>query len=185
MDRLRNYADLLRRWTTVINLVSTRDAEHVWTRHVEDSLRLLPLLPPGLDRGVDLGSGGGLPAIPLAIVSGIPFDLIESDQRKATFLREAARLTASPITVHCERIEHATVAPAALVTARALAPLPKLLDYAARFLQPGATCLFPKGANAAAELADASQSWTFQHDEYADPANPESLVLALRNVRHV
>ena len=184
-ERLRCYADLLLRWTKTISLVSKQDEALVWDRHVPDSIRLAPLLPPGLARAVDLGSGGGLPALPLAIMSGVAFDLIESDRRKAAFLREAGRVTGAPVTVHCERIEQSGVAPAPLVTARALAPLPKLLGYAKRFLLDGGTCLFPKGASAPAELAGARAEWRFSCQCHAMPPDPHSVVLAVRDLQHV
>lgn len=184
-ERLECYADLLQRWTRAINLVSERDRSVIWTRHIQDSLRMLPLVPPEADRAIDLGSGGGLPALPVSIVSGLPFDLVEADQRKATFLREAARITAAPVRVHCTRIEHADLAPAPVVTARALAPLSKLLGYAAPFLRPGGTGIFPKGANAASELHDARLHWRFSCRQYAIPDHASASILVVGDVQHV
>lgn len=160
-SRLRAYAALLGRWTRRINLVSRGDEGQIWPRHVLDSLRLVPLIPAGVGRGIDLGSGAGLPGLVLAVATGIHFELVESDRRKAAFLLEAARLMAAPVTVHCARIEQIELAPAALVTARALAPLSTLLGLAAPLLAPGGTGLFPKGSRAAAEIAAARQGWRF------------------------
>ena len=161
-QRLRDYAALLHTWTRRINLVSAADQPNIWSRHVLDSLRLAPLLPAGTERGIDLGSGAGFPGLVLAIATGIPFDLIESDQRKAAFLREAARLTAAPVTIHTTRIEDTPIPPAPVVTARALAPLDKLLPMAARHLAAGGTMIFPKGTRAAEEVAAARRLWTFR-----------------------
>ena len=185
MDRLRTYARLLLTWTRRINLVSAHDAPRLWNRHVADSLRLLPLIPPGTPRAIDLGSGGGLPGLVLAIATGIPFDLVESDARKCAFLREAARITAAPVHVHATRIESCGLEPAPLVTARALAPLPALLALAAPLLAPGGTMLLPKGERAAAELDAARAIWRFDlttHGTLSSPifaiSNPASLVHA-------
>ena len=150
---------LLLRWQRTINLISARDIEYVWPRHIADSLQLLPLIPPDTDRAIDLGSGAGLPGLVLAIATGLPFDLVESDHRKAAFLREAARLTGAPATIHATRIETASVPPARLITARALAPLPILLRWASPLLAPGGICLFPKGRSAEDELTDAASKW--------------------------
>ncbi len=187
MDRLRTYAALLLRWNATINLVGRGDADLLWTRHIADSLRLCPLVPPGTEAAVDLGSGAGLPGLVLAVVTGIPFALVEADRRKAAFLLEAARVTAAPVTVHDTRIEAAQIAPAPLVTARALAPLPRLLGYAHRLLAPSGTCLFPKGAGADAEIAAARrQGWRFaveKHDEGAAPgAAPDLTVLRISDL---
>src|SRR5579862_1246233 len=124
MDRLRNYTDLLLRWNRTINLISRRDEATVWDRHIADSLALLPFLPSHFDRGIDLGSGGGLPGLVLAIATNRPFDLVEADHRKAAFLREVARATGAAATVYAARIETVSLTPASLITARALAPLP-------------------------------------------------------------
>ncbi|HYZ64325.1 MAG TPA: 16S rRNA (guanine(527)-N(7))-methyltransferase RsmG [Acetobacteraceae bacterium] len=159
--RLRFYAELLARWTQRINLVSRGDAAQIWGRHVLDSLRLLPLIPPGTSRGIDLGSGAGLPGLVLAVASGITFDLVESDRRKAAFLMEAARVTGAPVLVHAERIERLDLEPAPLVTARALAPLDALLGLAAPHLAPGGTALFPKGEQAGDEIEAARRTWRF------------------------
>ena len=165
IERLQTYATLLATWTRRINLIAPADIPHIWPRHIEDSLRLLPLIspgiPPGAARAIDLGSGAGLPGLVLAIATGIPFDLVEADQRKAAFLREAARLTAAPATIYPVRIETCTLPPAPLVTARALAPLSQLLPLAAPLLAPGGRMLFPKGARAAAEIAAARETWSF------------------------
>lgn len=159
--RLRTFATLLLRWTQRINLISRNDQAHVWERHVLDSLRLIPFLPSGTERAIDLGSGAGLPGLVLAIATGIRFDLVESDRRKAAFLTEAASVTQAPVSIHCARIESLTLAPAPVVTARALAPLPVLLGLAAPLLAPGGTMLFPKGAQVWAEIVAARKTWRF------------------------
>lgn len=173
------YAELLGRWTAKINLVSRGDEGQIWQRHVLDSLRLLPLIPAGTARAIDLGSGAGLPGLVLAAASGIAFDLVEADRRKATFLSEAQRVTGAPVTVHCARIEAVALLPAPLVTARALAPLDVLLGLAAPFLAPGGTALFPKGVRAAEEIEAARRLWRFELDMAGTAASPILVVREL------
>ena len=188
MDRLRTYVALLLRWNAAINLVGRADAGGVWDRHVADCLRLLPLVPGNATVATDLGSGAGLPGLVLAIATGVPFALVESDHRKAAFLIEAARITAAPATVHCARIEAVPfapnfLAPAPLVTARALAPLPRLLDYARALLAPGGIGLFPKGTGADVEIADARRAgWRFGVEKHDDPDVPGSTVLRISDL---
>ena len=158
--RLRRFVDFLLRWNAKLNLMAARDVAVVWERHVADSLQLVPLVPAGIERAVDLGSGGGFPGLVLAIATGVSFDLVDSDQRKAAFLRTAVLETGAPATVHCCRVEDANIPPAPLVTARALAPLPRLLPLAARFLTDDGVCLLPKGAKVEQELAAARRDWT-------------------------
>ena len=181
-DRLRAYAALLATWTRRISLVSTQDQAQIWTRHVQDSLRLLPLIPPGTTRAIDLGSGAGLPGLVLAIATGIAFDLVESDRRKAAFLTEAARITGAPVQVHAARIEACSIPPAPLVTARALAPLPALLALAAPLLAPGGTALFPKGARAEAEINAARAGWSFTLARHGPADGP---ILAITGPRRI
>ncbi len=180
--RLRVYADLLGIWTRRINLVSRNDREHIWDRHVLDSLRLARFIPPGTARAIDLGSGGGLPGLVLSIATGIPFDLVESDRRKSAFLLEAARATEAPVTVHTTRIEAADLEPAPLVTARALARLPGLLALAAPLLAPGGLMLFPKGAHAEDELLEARAEWSFALARLNAGDHP---ILAIANPRRL
>jgi 16S rRNA (guanine527-N7)-methyltransferase len=151
VERLQVYVDLLDRWRTVVNLVSKASFESVWTRHVADSAQLLPLAPQARV-WVDMGSGAGFPgmviAIQLTAVEGARVHLIESDQRKSAFLREAARATGAPVTVHNHRIEDAASEIASSVdaiTARALAPLPRLIAFATLWLDNGAIGVFPRG----------------------------------------
>lgn len=162
--RLELYAALLAKWNPTIRLIGAQDMSAIWPRHIDDALQLLPLIPTELDGAIDLGSGGGLPGMVLAIASGIHFDLVESDSRKAAFLREVAAATGAPVTVHAARIEAVTIAPRPLVTARALAPLPKLLSLAYPLLSPGGSCLFPKGERAEAELQEAEADWSMRID---------------------
>ena len=184
-DRLTVFVHLLQRWSPRINLVSRADLDHLWTRHVADSLQLLPLIPADADRGIDLGSGGGFPGLLLSLASNLPFDLIESDQRKAAFLREAARETATPATVHAIRIEAARLPAAPLVTARALAPLPVLLAMAAPLCAPNGICLFLKGRGAQAELTSALQEWHMLAERVPSRTHPDSCILRLRDPRRL
>jgi 16S rRNA (guanine(527)-N(7))-methyltransferase RsmG len=176
------YAALLARWNERINLVSPRDLPRLWDRHIDDAAQLVPLIPPGTRRIADLGSGAGLPGLILALLSGVETHLVERDQRKAAFLREAARITGAPATV--QAADAATLPPLAadLVTARALAPLPVLLPLAARHLAPGGACLFPKGASASAELTAAAEGWTMQVERFPSRTDPAATILRLTEV---
>jgi len=184
--RLDAYVALLLRWNARINLVGRATTDQVWQRHVEDSLQLVALLPPGADAICDLGSGAGLPGLVLAIATGRPTHLVESDRRKAAFLTEAAaRLDLPQVQVHATRIEDARLPPIAILTARALAPLGTLLAHADRLLAPGGLALFPKGRMAEAELAEAGTTWSFTLDRFASRTDPEATILRLSDIRHV
>ncbi|OYV35130.1 MAG: 16S rRNA (guanine(527)-N(7))-methyltransferase RsmG, partial [Rhodospirillales bacterium 20-64-7] len=152
--------------------------------HIEDSLTLIAHIPAGTARAIDLGSGGGFPGLVLAIATGIEFTLIESDARKAAFLMEAARLTSAPAKVVNSRIEAARVAPASLVTARALAPLEKLLPLAAPLLSPGGVCLFQKGSAWEVELTAAKPFWHMEVERFATPQGEGKCILKVSGIRH-
>ncbi|MEA2739479.1 MAG: rRNA (guanine527-N7)-methyltransferase [Acetobacteraceae bacterium] len=181
--KLRRFAALLVRWNATLNLIAARDADVVWERHIRDSLQLVPLMPSGIARGVDLGTGGGFPGLVLAIATGVTFDLIESDRRKASFLRTAILETGAPATVHCCRIEDAAVPPAPLVTARALAPLPRLLPLAARFLTGDGVCLLLKGAKVEEELTAADRDWAMTVARVPSQTAADGVVLRLSDLR--
>ncbi len=142
-------------------------------------------MQPVPNRAIDLGSGAGFPGLVLAIATGVPFDLIEADQRKAAFLREAARITGAVVQVHATRIEAAQIIPAPLMTARALAPLPKLLDLAAPLLAPGGVCLFQKGANVQTELTEAASQWHMQVEILPSQTAPEACILRISDLSRV
>jgi 16S rRNA (guanine(527)-N(7))-methyltransferase RsmG len=156
---LEEFVPLLERWTEKLKLIGRADRNAIWSRHIRDSLQLLPFLEHRPAPFIDLGSGAGFPGLVLAIASGQHFHLIESDRRKAAFLREAARVTAAPVTVHPRRIEVIALSPASVVTARALAPLPKLLTLALPLLQPEGILLALKGKTAQQELTAAQAQW--------------------------
>jgi 16S rRNA (guanine527-N7)-methyltransferase len=184
-DRLKAFAALLLRWNATLNLIAPRDAEVIRERHIVDSLQLVPLMPPGVERAIDLGTGGGFPGLVLAIATGVPFDLIESDRRKASFLRTAVLETGAPATVHCCRIEEATVPAAPLVTARALAPLPRLLPMVARLLVPDGVCLLLKGAKVEEEIAAAAPDWTMEVSRVPSRTGADGVVLAISRLRKI
>ena len=183
LDRLKLYGDHLLRWNGRINLVGRGEVAKLWTRHIADSLQIVPLIPSNTARGIDLGSGAGFPGLILAIATGIPFDLVESDQRKAAFLREAGRVTAAPISVHTARIEEVELEAAAIVTARALAPLNTLLGLAHRFIAPGGVALFPKGAEADRELTEAAAKWHMRVERFPSLTDPAGTILKLSEVQ--
>lgn len=176
---------LLLRWNKTVNLIAKADEARVWDRHVADSLQLVPLISPWPLRAIDLGSGGGFPGLALAIITGIQFDLVESDRRKAAFLREAIRQTGAPAKVHPVRIEAAKLQPAPLITARALAPLPRLLELAAPLLAPGGTCLFLKGEEAEVELTQTATQWHMDVTRFPSRTAPRALVLRIDNLIRV
>lgn len=164
-ERLDRFAELFLRWQRAVQLVAPSTLPQLWTRHIADSLQLLDLAP-GAKVWADLGSGGGFPGVVLAIalkeIPGAKMHLIESDQRKGAFLREAVRALELPAMIHVKRIEEVSAAALPgleVVAARALAPLPELLKMASPLLQNGAKGLFMKGANVENELTEATKSW--------------------------
>lgn len=165
--QLEGLVALLERWNAKTNLVASLD--DVWTRHVADSLQLLDHVSVDAKTFVDLGSGGGFPGLVLAVAladrPGVRMHLVESVQRKVAFLREAVRTLHPPAEVHAQRIE--AIDPKKLgqidvVTARALAPLPQLLELAHPLLEIGTVALFPKGKDVNRELTQARESWTIR-----------------------
>ena len=184
--RLREFLALLQRWNARINLVADRDEGSLWQRHVLDSLQLAPLLPPGDGPIVDLGSGAGFPGLILALASNRPTHLVESDRRKAAFLIEAARTLGLPLVkIHPTRIEAVTLPPAAVVSARALAPLPDLLRHAHKLLAPGGIALFPKGRTAEQELTAAARGWNMRVERFPSRTDSASTILRISEIRPV
>ncbi|WP_367615962.1 16S rRNA (guanine(527)-N(7))-methyltransferase RsmG [Plastoroseomonas hellenica] len=182
--RLDAFRDLLLTWNARINLIAPADVAQVEQRHIADSLQLLPLLPEAGPMG-DLGSGGGLPALVLAAAEpDREWHLVESDRRKCAFLIEAARAMDLPaIRIHASRIEDAALPPLSGLTARALAPLAKLLPHAARLLAPGGIAIFPKGRNAEAELTEAIRDWTMTIERHPSRTDPTAAILRLSEIR--
>jgi len=182
MLRLDAYAALLLAWSTRINLVGRATLDDLWRRHFLDSAQLLPLIPRSARSLVDLGSGAGFPGLVLSIL-GVPgVELIEADSRKAAFLREAARVTAADVAIRGCRVE--AVAPHAVdvVTARACAPLDRLLALTERFIGPSSICLFLKGARVEEELTVAGKAWTMAVSRHPSRADPGGNVLLLQQV---
>lgn len=181
-DRLAAYAALLRTWQARINLIGRATLDDLWRRHIADSAQLFQLLPPGTRVLVDLGSGAGFPGLVLAMMGVPEVHLIESHARKAAFLREAARVTATPVQVHARRIEQVPPLAADVVTARALAPLAALLDYAQPFLRPHTVCLFPKGRQADEELTAARKGWKMRAERIPSLTDPSGTILRLSEI---
>ena len=166
--RLDLYVGLLLEWQTKTNLVAPSTLPHLWTRHVADSLQLLPLAPTA-KIWADLGSGGGFPGVVLACAlaetPGATVHLIERNAKKAAFLREALRITGSPGTVHLADIGDSVDRIRSridCVTARAVAPLHQLIGFAEPLVRHGAKALFLKGQDVEAELTEATKYWNIR-----------------------
>ena len=179
-ERLRAYMALLKKWNERINLVSPKDMDNLWERHILDSLQLVPLVK-GRRQFVDMGSGGGFPGIVVGIAADIPGVLIESDQRKSAFLREAARITGARLSVLPCRLDRVELEPAPVVTARALAPLEKLLEWARPLLEPDGVGLFLKGRQAEQEIEEAARTWRFDVRTRPSKTSPDGVILEVSN----
>jgi 16S rRNA (guanine527-N7)-methyltransferase len=180
--RLDRYVLLLRRWQKIKNLVGPRTLDEIWTRHVVDSLQLLDY-GGGAKIWCDLGSGAGLPGLVLAAAlvetPGARVHCVESNRRKAAFLREAARDLDVPVVVHDRRAEDVVgeLEGIEIVTARALAPLGDLLDLAAILLKKNSVGLFLKGQDVDRELTEAAKSWTFKASVMPSVTDPSGRVV--------
>jgi 16S rRNA (guanine527-N7)-methyltransferase len=186
LARLDRFAAVLLAWQRRTNLIAQSTESNLWTRHVADSLQLLPLAPEARI-WVDLGSGGGFPGVviacALADTTGAQVHLVESNGKKAAFLREAVRAAGVPATVHAVRIEDFMVnAPLIIdvVTARALKPLPELLGMAYPLLKKGVVGLFPKGQDVAVELTEAAKCWSIQAQLVPSRTDPKAQIVVVR-----
>jgi 16S rRNA (guanine527-N7)-methyltransferase len=187
--RLDRFVELLRQWQKTTNLVAPSTLPELWTRHIADSLQLLRLAS-GATHWVDFGSGGGFPGIPIACVladsPGAVVHLVESNQKKAAFLREAVRVTGAPAKVHAMRIEDFVdgfTEPVEIVTARALAPLENLLAKAYPLLKRGAQALFLKGQDVEAELTAASKCWTIDAELVRSVTDSSGRIVRVRSLQ--
>jgi 16S rRNA (guanine527-N7)-methyltransferase len=182
LQRLLIYVDLLRNWTARINLVAPSSLEDIWRRHILDCGQLQKLVPPSTQTLVDIGSGAGLPGLVLAILGVKGVTLIESDQRKCAFLREAARRTETTVAIQARRVEEIPPFPADVITARAVASLPNLLDHASRFIADHSICLLLKGRTAGEELTEARKSWRMSITEHGSTSDPFGVILLVERL---
>jgi 16S rRNA (guanine527-N7)-methyltransferase len=182
--RLDQFVAVFLRWNRVVQLVAASTLPKLWTRHVADSLQLVDLMPDARI-WVDLGSGGGFPGLIIAVAlagrGGAVVHLVESDTRKAAFLREAARATSAPAKVHATRIESVAkqIGPVDVVTARALAPLPRIIELSGPFLSAGAAGIFLKGQDVDNELTEAAKSWKIRWRSVPSRTDPRGRVLVV------
>ena len=185
LDRCKVFVNLLLDWNQRINLIGRSTEDDVWHRHMLDSAQLMDHLPENTNTLVDLGSGAGFPGLVLALL-GVPHvHLIESTGKKATFLRTVAAETGLPLTVHNARIEDIKPFPADVVTARALAPLDKLIGYGQRFSGPRTCHIYLKGLHVEDELTNAHKIWKMQVDRTPSTTDPRGSVLCAREVSRV
>jgi len=187
--RLDRFAALLLDWQSRMNLIAASTVPTLWTRHIADSLQLLAVAPQAR-KWADLGSGAGFPGVPIACVladqARSEVHLIESNQKKAAFLREAVRATGAPAIVHAERVaDFARNFRGKLdaITARALAPLPELLSIAYPLLKNEAMGVFPKGQDVEAELTQATKCWSIQASLVPSRTDPKSRIVVIREAK--
>jgi len=194
--QLTEYVELLQKWQKKINLVSPTTIENAWERHIEDSLQLLPYVSREASAVIDLGSGAGLPGIPVAITTKLPVWLIESDRKKCSFLEESARICGlQNAKIICERIEKAVVdisninteKKEIIITARALAELTELFGLINHLcvnnkLGP-CKLLLPKGQSADKELEQAKLKWDFDFEKFSSVTDSRASILLIKNLR--
>ena len=184
---LERFAALLRKWNAVQNLVSRETVDELWPRHIEDSLQLMKFVRDGDRRVIDLGSGGGFPAIPMAVASrGTErrFTLVEPIAKKASFLRTMARELDLAVVVEAKRAEQIDSRETFdLVTSRALAALPELLAYACPLMSPTGHALLLKGRNYRQELDAAAAKFHFDVLVHASESDAEGVILEITNLR--
>jgi len=189
MTRFDRYRDLLVRWQKKINLVGTGTLDEIWSRHFLDSAQIWPHLPVGAASLADIGSGAGFPGLVLAVLAseqgGPAVNLVESDQRKAAFLREASRVTGAGAAIINARAEEIGEFGADIVTARACAPLTRLLPWVGALLNEGGTAYLLKGAAWRDELTAAEKDWTMEWAEIPSLTDTSGVILKLEGLTKI
>ena len=187
-ERLQAFEQLFLKWNRSINLAAPSTLDDVWRRHILDSAQLARIAPAAT-RWVDLGSGGGFPGLVLGFLlaerPGASIDLVESNRKKASFLQSVIGQFSLPARVLAKRIDHsyALVSAPEIVTARALAALPDLLDLAAPWLTKGARALFHKGRDYRTEVEESTHRWAFDLVEHSSMTDPRGVILEITDLR--
>jgi len=184
MERLDAYVALLQKWSNAINLLGPIETEHLWERHISDCGQLIAHIPQHARTWLDIGTGAGLPGLVLAILADIPypnlaFTLLDADMRKAAFLREAGRQTGTNVEVLSERTENAVPRAYDVVSARAFAPLRRLLGHVDLVAPGSGTLLLLKGRNVEKEIDDAGQEWEIEASLLPSLTDPEGRILTI------
>jgi 16S rRNA (guanine527-N7)-methyltransferase len=188
LARLKAYADVLADWNARHNLVAKSTLPDLWRRHFWDSAQLAPLIPDTARTVADLGSGAGFPGLVLATMRpDLAVTVHEATTKKCSFLRAAADHMGLQINIKNARIEDLPRHPFDVVTARALAPLPQLLEYAQKFTAPHGICLFLKGQNVGSELTQAHKYWNMKASQVPSQTDPSGAIVIVRELgpRHV
>jgi 16S rRNA (guanine527-N7)-methyltransferase len=188
MDALERYRLLIMKWAKQINLVGPSTLTHFWERHALDSAQILPIAGTNISRLADFGTGAGLPGLILAalfhdIGHRVQITLVEASGKRCGFLREAARTLGVEVTILNEKIETVAPFPIDLVTARAFAPLEKLLAYASPWMDLGARAIFFKGEDVQSEIEQASTNWTFQSRINTSVTDSRGCVVEILNLK--
>jgi 16S rRNA (guanine527-N7)-methyltransferase len=184
IEKLEHLSALITKWTKAINLIAPKSVQDLWDRHIVDSAQIYHCSPNGWTRWIDLGSGGGLPALVVAIIDQQKrsMTLIESDKRKCLFLKTARRELDLDINVINSRIIDVEIAKADIISARALAPLTDLLSYADQFLHQDGAAIFPKGVRYQEELDQAAKDWHFDVNAHTSQTNSDARVLEISRI---
>jgi 16S rRNA (guanine527-N7)-methyltransferase len=187
LSRLKAYVGLLEDWNARQNLVSASSLSDVWRRHIWDSAQLAQFIPDDAKMVADLGSGAGFPGLVLAelLRDRAKVTLFEATAKKCAFLAEVAGKLGLNPKIRNTRMEAVEPLAFDVVTARACAPLDKLLCYAQHFAGPSTIFLFLKGQNVGAELTEARKSWKMEALQHPSLTDPSGTVLEIRELSHV
>lgn len=186
-DKLRTFVSLVEKWNPHINLVAKSTLEGIWERHIRDSAQLFDL-KSSWGKWSDFGSGGGFPGIVVAILADDtkqPVVLVESDQRKCEFLRHVGRELSLEVEVRTDRIERLEPLSVDIISARALAPLDKLLEFSERHRAPGGIAFFPKGREYMGEIEAAKRRWNLDYLLHPSVTDPASVIIEVKDFSRV
>jgi 16S rRNA (guanine527-N7)-methyltransferase len=187
LELLEGFIELLNGWRQKINLVGPREMDQIWARHVLDSAQLIPMVGQGASI-IDLGSGAGFPGLVLgchAKTTGGSVTLVESVGKKCAFLLDVTGKLQLPVRVENRRVEALAAQTVDFVTARAFAPLPRLLDYAEPWLSTGATGLFFKGERWREELTEAQECWNLSYEAIPSRTSETGIILKIKGAQRV
>lgn len=188
IEKLKTYEKLVIEWNSKFNLISKSSVEHIWERHILDSLQLCSFISKNDRKLYDFGSGAGFPAIVMAILSqelfpNLEISLIESIGKKATFLNTVKETLGLNVKIYNDRIENIKLTKADIISSRALASLVKLLEYAKPFCNKDTRLIFPKGEKWQEEVLEAEKKWGFEYKKEQSLTNEKSCILQIKNIR--